>query len=104
MAADNDAAAGSRARAILLAETLLTMVRSAPDQPLPALALPLLAHEEELETRIDRLLGEEETIAPHARRFNWLRAGLVVLGIALLLLPFAATSFHQYAECVLHLG
>jgi len=102
IAADSDAVAGSRTRAILLAETLLRVVRTAPDQPLPALALPLLAHEEELETRIDCLLGEEETIAPPARRFNWLRAGLIVLGMALL--PLAATHFHEFAEYVLHLG
>ena len=104
IAADNDAVAGSRSRAILLAETLLRTVRSVQDRHLPALALPLLAHEQELETRIDRLLDEQETVAPSARRFPLLRAGLVVLGIALLLLPLAATAFHQYAECVLHLG
>jgi hypothetical protein len=104
IAADSDAVAGSRTRAILLAETLLAIAGSVPDGPLPALALPLLAHEEELETRIDRLLGQEEATAPPARSCNWIRAGLLILGIGLLLLPLAGASFHQYAECVLHLG
>jgi Zn-dependent protease with chaperone function len=104
IAADNDAAAGSRTRAILLAETLLTIARSEQERALPALVLPLLAHEEELETRIHRLLGEETRSAACDGRFNQLGTILLFFATAGLLLAFAIVPFHRFAECVLHLG
>jgi hypothetical protein len=104
VAADNDAVAGSRTRAILLAETLLTMVSPVPDRLLPALVLPLLAHEEELETRIHCLLGEEARSAPRDGRFHPLRTFLLALATAGLLLTLAIVPLHQFAEYLLHLG
>jgi hypothetical protein len=104
IAADNDAVAGSRTRAILLAETLLTMVRPVSDRPLPALLLPLLAHEEELETRIHLLLGEEARSAPRDGRLHPLRTILLALATAGLLLMLAIVPLHQLAEYLLHLG
>ncbi|MGH9607063.1 MAG: hypothetical protein ACRD3N_15355 [Terracidiphilus sp.] len=104
IAADSDAAAGSRARATLLAETLLVTAGAVPpQQALAPLALGLRSHEEDLQIRILRLIGEKPESAVHAGRLSLLAASLLLLCGASLLFPLALVPFHGVAECLLHL-
>jgi hypothetical protein len=104
IAADDDAAAGSRRNAILLAETLLTTARMVPHEPQTALALGLLPHEEDLEDRIHRLLGEAAAGGVCVKPFSRIGATLLLFCLASLLLLFAFAPFHNCTEYLLHLG
>lgn len=104
IAADCDAVDGSRTRAILLAETLLAIARSIPDQPLPDLALPLLPHEADLETRIHCLLEEKASRVAHDKQFILPGASLLFLAAFNLVFPVVLAVSHEFAEFVLHLG
>jgi Zn-dependent protease with chaperone function len=106
IAADDDAVSGNSSRAILLAETLLIAARTIPPRRAADLSLGLLPHEEELDKRIDRLLRDDSspksTITPGWRHIMS-AAALLLTGVYALLQLFA-TSFHEFAEYVLHLG
>lgn len=107
VAADNDAVAGSRARAILLAETLL-VAAAMPPKTYAAAALGLLSHEEDLQHRIHRLLEEKSKSVAHGGVLRLLTASMVLLYGASLLRPLALVSFHGITfhgitEFVLHL-
>jgi beta-lactamase regulating signal transducer with metallopeptidase domain len=106
IAADDDAVSGKSSRAILLAETLLVAARTIPPRRAAALSLGLLPHEEELDKRIDRLLRDDSfptsTITPGWRHI--MSAAVLLLTGAYALLQLSATSFHEIAEYVLHLG
>ena len=104
IAADRDAVAGSRVRAILLAETLLVAARAVPPHPMATVTLGLLPYEEDLENRIHHLLGNESGNGVYTGRFTLLGGGLILLGVAWLLLQLTLASFHGLAEYVLHLG
>jgi hypothetical protein len=103
IAADHDAAGGSRRRAVLLAETLLASVRMGSCEPHSAVALGLLPHEEDLEDRIYRLL-DDRPAAASVNPFSAVGTTLLALGTAALLLSFAIVPFHAFAEYLLHLG
>lgn len=104
IAADSDAVGGSRTRAILLAETLVAIARSVPDQPSGVLALSLLPHEADLETRIHCLLEEKAISVPRNKQFIWLGAGLILLAAFNLLFPLLVAFSHEFAEFLLHIG
>lgn len=103
IAADSDAVAGSRARAILLAETLLVTARAVPPQAHAPIKLGLLPHEEELENRIHRLLGQEPEGAERVGRLNLAAASAFILFVANLLVPLALVPIHSITEYLLHL-
>ena len=104
IAADSDAAAGSRTRAILLAETLLVTASAVPPRQAHApVTLGLLPHEEDLQSRIHHLIREKPEGTLHAGRRSLLVASVLLLCGASLLLPLSLVSFHGIAECLLHL-
>jgi hypothetical protein len=105
IAADEDAVSGNSSRAIQLAETLLIAARTVPPQRAPELSLSLLRHEEDLDHRIHRLLGENppQPVAHPAKPRAIQCAALLAAGACLGLILFAA-SFPQMVEYVLHLG
>lgn len=104
IAADDEAAAGSRQRALLLAETLLAVARTATRRQHIAFALGLLPHEEDLEERIHRLLDEQTADSPPRRQLNPTGVLLLVISATSLLLPLAIAPLHECAEYLLHLG
>jgi beta-lactamase regulating signal transducer with metallopeptidase domain len=103
-AADDDAARGSRSRALTLAESLISCAKLIPAKKPEYLFTGLATHEEELQSRIDRLL----LVSQHARnsvsmvRSFALAAFLILIGFAFLLAlePWLSAA----AEAVLHLG
>ena len=105
IAADEDAVSGNSSRAIQLAETLLIAARTVPPQRAPELSLSLLRHEEDLDHRIHRLLGENppQPVAHPEKPRAIQCAALLAAGVCLGLILFAA-SFPQTVEYVLHLG
>jgi hypothetical protein len=105
IAADEDAVSGNSSRAIQLAETLLIAARTVPSQRSPELSLSLLRHEEDLDHRIHRLLGDNppEPVAQPQELRAIQCAALLAASACLGLILFAA-SFPQMVEYVLHLG
>lgn len=103
IAADEDAAAGNRLRALVLAETLLTVARAAPTR-VDVRVLGLFPHEEDLELRVHRLLGEENVNDAQAKPRGLIGLAALLLCVEGLLLPFGMTSIHRCAEYLLHLG
>ena len=103
-AADDEAVAGVRSRAILLAEALLTAAQSVPAQPQGTLMLHLLPHEEDLEDRIHRLLRNDAPGRRIARTSSMLSLSLLVAGPVSILIASAAAPIHEWAEFLLHLG
>jgi uncharacterized membrane protein YhdT len=102
IAADDDAVDGCPQRAILLAETLLAAARAVPPLPQANFTLGLLPHEDDLEDRIHRLLGEETASGAHAKPVCLLGATLLLCGAATLLITLA--PIHKWTEYLLHLG
>jgi hypothetical protein len=105
-AADDDAVNGSRPRALTLAESLVACAKAIPADAPDFLFTGFATHEDELEARIDRLLGLEGPLQSAANRE--LQALLVCAGVLL-----AATGsflisimpwLHEAAETILHLG
>jgi beta-lactamase regulating signal transducer with metallopeptidase domain len=105
IAADEDAVSGNSSRAIQLAETLLIAARTVPPQRAPELSLSLLRHEEDLDHRIHRLLGDNppEPVAQPQELRAIQCAAILAAGACLGLILFAA-SFPRMVEYVLHLG
>ena len=104
IAADQEASASCRSRAILLAETLLIAARAVPSHQPASLMLGLLPYEEDLEKRIENLLGSKSERAAGAGHFTLLAGGLLMLCAVGSLLQLTLESFHGLAEFVLHLG
>jgi Zn-dependent protease with chaperone function len=105
IAADEDAVSGSSSRAIQLAETLLIAARTVPPQRAPELSLSLLRHEEDLDHRIHRLLGENPPQpATHPEKPRAIQAAALLAAGACVGLILIAASFPQLVEYVLHLG
>jgi hypothetical protein len=102
IAADNEAAAENPIRAILLAETLLTVARSNSQNPRHLCSAALLPHEEDLENRITRLLNPSALIAT-PNPINKIRAAALLAAVATLF-TCIASSWHLIAECLFHLG
>jgi BlaR1 peptidase M56 len=105
-AADDDAVSRNSSRAILLAEALLVAARTSQPQHTQGFSLNLLPHEDELDHRIGRLLGDESVLPP-PKMPNWrpvtYMATFFTASVCALLYIFAA-SLHRVAEYVLHLG
>ncbi len=105
IAADEDAVSGSSSRAIRLAETLLIAARTVPPQQAPELSLSLLRHEEDLDHRIHRLLGEDTPQpATHPQKPRAIQAAALLAAGACVGLILIAASFPRLVEYVLHLG
>jgi beta-lactamase regulating signal transducer with metallopeptidase domain len=105
-AADDDAVRGSRARAILLAESLVAFARFVPLSATNIISMELAVHEEELAARVERLLHLEES---HPRYYpTCLLAIVVATGTMLIgftaMMVHAAPSLHETTEYLLHLG
>ncbi len=103
-AADDDAARGSRSRALTLAESLVSCAKLIPANKPEYLFAGLATHEEELQSRVDRLLR----VSQHTRnsaglvRFFTFVAFLILTGFTFLLA--LEPWFSAAAEAVLHLG
>jgi hypothetical protein len=111
-AADMDAVGTSRARAVLLAETLIAVARSVSPMPPRILSAALLPHEEDLEGRIQRLLGSvssssSSSFSSEERAVGRLAsmggAAFLVAG-AIALFGLVVSSWQILAEYLLHLG
>jgi hypothetical protein len=98
-AADDDAVAGSRSRAILLAEALTAAARFASSTAPGSFAMELLPYECELEERVNRLLDQKPE-AEAVRASSVVAISLLLLGVAAITLIPAS---HEFAELVLHL-
>jgi beta-lactamase regulating signal transducer with metallopeptidase domain len=105
IAADEDAVSGNSSRAIQLAETLLIAARTVSPRRAPELSLSLLRHEEDLDQRIHRLLGDNrpEPVA-QPQELRAIQCAAVLATGACLGLILVAASFPQLVEYVLHLG
>ena len=105
IAADEDAVSGNSSRAIQLAETLLIAARMVPPQRAPELSLSLLRHEEDLDRRIHRLLGDNPPqSATHPEKPRTIQAAALLAAGACVGLILVAASFPELVEYVLHLG
>ncbi len=106
-AADDEAVGGSRARSVLLAEALVAVARNASRMPPRILATTLLAHEEDLESRVSRLLGPMPSVVSHggpAGRTMKVGGALFLLAGAGALFGLVVSSWQALAEYLLHLG
>jgi beta-lactamase regulating signal transducer with metallopeptidase domain len=105
IAADEDAVSGDSSRAIQLAETLVIAARTVPPQRTPEVSLSLLRHEEDLDHRIHRLLGDNPPEpATHPEKPRAIHAAALLAAGACIGLVLVAASFPQLVEYVLHLG
>jgi hypothetical protein len=106
-AADDEAVKGSRARSVLLAEALVAVARSASRLSPRILAMTLLAHEQDLESRVSRLLGPMPSVVVHdhstGRLVKMGGAAFLVAGAAVLF-GLVVSSWQVLAEYLLHLG
>ena len=107
LAADHDAVRESPARAILLAEALLAVARTASRRHQRIFSAALLPHEEELENRITHLLHPTAFALGQNRSAEQVMmmsvAAFLLLG-AVALFAFVVSSWHLFAEHLLHLG
>jgi len=105
IAADEDAVGSNSSRAIQLAETLLIAARTVSAPFTPELSLSLLQHEENLDHRIHRLLGENppQPVA-HPEKPRAIQAAALLAAGACVGLILITASFPQLVEYVLHLG
>ena len=105
-AADDDAAAGDSHRAVSLAAALVRVARLGSSPGLPVLSTSLLACNQDLSARVDRLLHPATTRQPGPPHRGWSIAGAVMFGAALfstaLLSPLALSSVHNLLERFLH--
>jgi Zn-dependent protease with chaperone function len=105
IAADEDAVSGNSSRAIQLAETLLIAARTVSPQRAPELSLSLLRHEEDLDHRIHRLLGDNPPEpATHPEKPRAIHAAALLAAGACVGFILIAASFPQMVEYLLHLG
>ncbi len=106
-AADDDAVSGSRVRSILLAEALVAVARNASRMSPRVLATTLLAHEEDLESRVNRLLQPIPVAVSDDRPVGRLAkmggVAFLVAGAAALF-GLVVFSWQVLAEDLLHLG
>lgn len=103
-AADDAAARGSRSRALTLAESLISCARLIPAKKPAYLFTGFATHEEELQSRVDRLLQASQRALSSSRtgRPFTLAAVLILAGSVFL---FALEPWlSAVAEAVLHLG
>lgn len=104
-AADDQATAGNSARAVSLAEALVNAARLGTAPSLPDLATSLLASDQDLHARVDRLLRPQNEAASLDLRFHVaLRAGGASLAIAFLTLlstPAPLRIVHELQEFLL---
>jgi len=101
-AADDDAVAGNRTRAVLLAEALVTAARAVSTAP-ATLGMELMPFESELEERVNRLLEKSPLQHPH-RISETFRICLVLAGVVALALPILIAASHEFAEFMFRLG
>ncbi len=98
-AADDEAAAGDSLRALSLASALIQVARMGDSPSLPVLSTSLLASDQDLSARVDRLLR----LAPIAPARTWLvsplfRAAAFLLAGCLAVLLFAPASLYSVHE------
>ncbi|MFC5864875.1 hypothetical protein ACFPT7_21385 [Acidicapsa dinghuensis] len=102
-AADDEAARGSKSRALTLAESLVSCARLIPVEKPNYLFTGLATHEEELQSRIDRLL-QTPPCTPGSANKKFLLftviAVLTVFAFVFAIEPWLSAA----AEVVLHLG
>lgn len=101
-AADDDAVCGDPARRLLLAETLVRVARSGPASRPPILHTAFMCREEELASRVGRLLGESAASRPVRRSLVLAGSGfaLSLLAAAVVFSPWV----YALSESILHLG
>lgn len=106
-AADEDAVHGDRSRALLLAETLIALARSA-SAPQPQVACTYFVCEQsELALRIERLLQPEPRSKVRSKAgasYRVLTACAVALAAAAVVVANVATLLRDIPERLLHLG
>jgi Zn-dependent protease with chaperone function len=104
LAADDHATAGEVGRSVALAEALIRVARLSNSEAGVSLASSLCARNQDLASRVHRLLGLEAATAPWTRAtaFPW-KFSLVLLGLSLLLLrPDVLYPVHGLLESLLH--
>lgn len=105
-AADDDAAAGDSHRAVSLAAALVRVARLGSAPGLPVLATSLLACNDDLSARVDRLLHPATARQRGPVHHGWNIVRSVLFGAALvstaLLSPLALSSVHNLLERFLH--
>ena len=104
LAADEDAVAGDRTRALILAETLVALARSSSAAPRHHVACAFFLFDQtELALRVDRLIAT----TPSVQNASGLRVG-ASCGLALVsagvVMANAATALRDIPERLLHLG
>jgi beta-lactamase regulating signal transducer with metallopeptidase domain len=103
LAADDDAVGNDPARALLLAQSLVTVARAVSPANVPLLQTALTrSQSEDLASRIDCLLHPRAAASRSPATVYALCAVLLTLGLLLTQLP--ASALHPLAERLLHLG
>ena len=103
-AADEAAVSGSRTRALLLAQTLVTVARRGPMPATPPIRTALTCEEARLAVRVERLVSPAARTprASRAMRAVLLAAG--ALAIAAAVAAMQSPWIYQIGEHILHLG
>lgn len=107
LAADADAVGESRSRSVLLAEALVTVARLSSPMPSRILSTGLLAHEEDLEKRVSRLLAPiapAVSCDPPSALFMKAGGAIFLAAGASTLFGLVVYSWQVLAEFLLHLG
>lgn len=102
-AADEDAVHGDRSRALLLAETLITLARSASAPQPQVTCTYFVCEQSELALRIERLLQPQPRIKA-SPSYRIITACAIALAAATIVLANVATLLHDIPERLLHLG
>jgi len=106
-AADDEAVGGSRTRSVLLAEALIVVARGASWMSPRVFATTLLAHEEDLKNRVDRLLSPLPLVAAHEgspHRLMKMGGVAFLLAGAVGLFGLIVSTWQVLAEFLVHLG
>lgn len=105
-AADDEAVQGDSGRALSLAEALLRVARMGAGPRLSFLHTSLVAADEELSVRVDRLLRLEPARSEQFSRKGFIARGAILAMSAslatLMLLPATLASVHRLLELFLH--
>jgi hypothetical protein len=112
-AADEEAIGNDSERALLLAEALVAVVRSAHSYstlPNTLIQAAFSCEEKDLITRVDRLIDQQPaqrpSRSPAQQRSVLLTLSMTVLGLSAMLLGLAYSmpALHRFSESLLHLG
>lgn len=105
-AADEEAVGNDSERALLLAETLIAVVRSCHTSPNALIQATFSCEEKDLITRVDRLIASQPPVHSTQKGANIRAVAMIALVLSAVLIGLShwVPALHNFSESLLHLG